>query len=275
MISPPKTSWWIPVACTVLAIIDWECAGWFPAHWKICKMINWEKWGLHFGWRRWISKILPGDEETYRQELEADALLLKQFWVPENGLFGSVERAWIKFSSAAILAGDASLDESHIAEVITECLPRTQEVSESVRLRASILSSTLFQLVILRVYLGRSARDDIQIYFLARRFSPGEYIAVDDPLAAAKGGIVVRHLTILETVLQVPETSAGLESMPHLPPSDVELDLGSDNKAPGGRKREREEDSGGETEPAPRRLKDVTPALALHRSNRWQAPPHQ
>ncbi|KAJ7870481.1 hypothetical protein B0H14DRAFT_2571287 [Mycena olivaceomarginata] len=60
-----------------------------------------------------------------------------------------------------------------------------------------------------------------------------------------------------------------------LPPSDVELDLGSDNKAPGGRKREREEDSGGETEPAPRRVKDVTPALALRRSNRRQAPPHQ
>ncbi|KAJ7842638.1 hypothetical protein B0H14DRAFT_3456690 [Mycena olivaceomarginata] len=217
-----------------------------------------------------------------------------------------------KFSSAAILAGDASLYESHIAEVIAECLPRTQEVSESVRLRASILSSTLFQLVILRVYLVRSARDDIQIYFLARRFSPGEYIAADDPLAAAKGSIVIRHLTIPETVLQVPETSASLESMPRefckirtfirkaaaarispgfclatayssdkqeydwsltgssaglngvelppiaflpqdsptnrssplsdLPPSDVELDLGSDNKAPGGRKREREED---------------------------------
>ncbi|KAJ7808385.1 hypothetical protein B0H14DRAFT_3482414 [Mycena olivaceomarginata] len=250
-----------------------------------------------------------------------------------------------KFSSAAILAGDASLYESHIAEVIAECLPCTQEVSESVRLRASILSSTLFQLVILRVYLVRSARDDIQIYFLARRFSPGEYIAADDPLAAAKGGDVIRHLTIPETVLQVPKTSAGLESMPRefckirtfirkaaaarispgfclataynsdkqeydwsltsssagfngveippiaflpqdsptnrssplsdLPPSDVELDLGSDNKAPGGRKREREEDSGGETEPAPHRLKDVTPALALRRSNRRQAPPHQ
>jgi thiamine kinase-like enzyme len=72
-----------PIACTVLAIIDWECAGWFPAHWEICKMINWEKWGLRFGWRRWISKILPGDEETHRQEVEADAVLLKQFWVPE------------------------------------------------------------------------------------------------------------------------------------------------------------------------------------------------
>ncbi|KAJ7802015.1 hypothetical protein B0H14DRAFT_2614779 [Mycena olivaceomarginata] len=179
-----------------------------------------------------------------------------------------------KFSCAAILAGDASLYESHIAEVIAECLPRTQEVSESVRLRTSILSSTLFQLVVLRVYLGQSARDNIQIYFLARRFSPGEYIAADDPLAAAKGGIVVGHLTIPETVLQVPETSAGLESMPRcsctdfpgfLPgngievgqagdsptnqssplsdplPSNVEPDLGSDNKAPGGRKREREE----------------------------------
>ncbi|KAJ7680004.1 hypothetical protein B0H14DRAFT_2655499 [Mycena olivaceomarginata] len=106
-------------------------------------------------------------------------------------------------------------------------------------------------------------------------FSPAEYIAADDPLAAAKEGTVVRRLTIPETVLQVPETSAGLESMPHLPPSDVEPDLGSNNKAPGGGKREREEDSGWETEPAPRRLKDMTPALALRRSNRRQAPPRQ
>ncbi|KAJ7770165.1 kinase-like domain-containing protein, partial [Mycena maculata] len=71
------------IACKVLAVIDWECGGWFPAHWEICKMTNWEKESVSLGWRRWISKIFPGDEETYRQELEADALLLKQFWVPE------------------------------------------------------------------------------------------------------------------------------------------------------------------------------------------------
>ncbi|KAJ6508503.1 kinase-like domain-containing protein [Mycena sanguinolenta] len=72
-------------ACKILAIIDWECAGWFPAHWEICKMINWEKESVTLGWRRWVSKVFPGAEETYRQELEADALLLKQFWVPEHG----------------------------------------------------------------------------------------------------------------------------------------------------------------------------------------------
>ncbi|KAJ7155014.1 kinase-like domain-containing protein, partial [Mycena filopes] len=27
----------------VVAIIDWEYAGWFPAHWEICMMTNWEQ----------------------------------------------------------------------------------------------------------------------------------------------------------------------------------------------------------------------------------------
>ncbi|KAJ7826380.1 hypothetical protein B0H14DRAFT_3467702 [Mycena olivaceomarginata] len=81
----------------------------------------------------------------------------------------------------------------------------------------------------------------------------------------------------IPSITFLPQDSPSHQSSPlsDLPPSDVEPDLGSNNKAPGGGKREREEDSGWETEPAPRRLKDMTPALALRRSNRRQAPPRQ
>ncbi|TDL20692.1 hypothetical protein BD410DRAFT_363616 [Rickenella mellea] len=27
----------------VTAILDWECAGWFPSHWEYCKCVNWGK----------------------------------------------------------------------------------------------------------------------------------------------------------------------------------------------------------------------------------------
>ncbi|KAJ7252390.1 kinase-like domain-containing protein [Mycena haematopus] len=37
-----------PAIGKVLAIIDWEFSGWFPAHWEICKMTNWE--GSGPGW---------------------------------------------------------------------------------------------------------------------------------------------------------------------------------------------------------------------------------
>ncbi|KAJ7347345.1 hypothetical protein DFH08DRAFT_1002107 [Mycena albidolilacea] len=95
-----------------------------------------------------------------------------------------------------------------------------------------------------------------------------------DPLTGSSAGF---NGVELPPIVFLPQDSPTNQSSPlsDPPPSDVEPDLGSDNKPPGGRKREREEDSGGETEPAPRRLKDVTPALALHRSNRRQAPPHQ
>jgi len=29
---------------TITGIIDWECAGWFPAHWEYCETVNWGKW---------------------------------------------------------------------------------------------------------------------------------------------------------------------------------------------------------------------------------------
>ncbi|KAJ7742833.1 kinase-like domain-containing protein [Mycena metata] len=71
----------------VVAIIDWEYAGWFPAHWEICMMTNWEELteqSVSLSWRGWTSRILPGHELTYAQELEADASLLKALGVPKR-----------------------------------------------------------------------------------------------------------------------------------------------------------------------------------------------
>ncbi|KAJ7095913.1 kinase-like domain-containing protein [Mycena belliarum] len=68
----------------VVAIIDWEYAGWFPAHWEICMMTNWERQSIGLGWRGWIPKILPRDKLAYAQDLEADALLLRALGVPEH-----------------------------------------------------------------------------------------------------------------------------------------------------------------------------------------------
>ncbi|KAJ7305512.1 hypothetical protein DFH08DRAFT_825012 [Mycena albidolilacea] len=61
----------------------------------------------------------------------------------------------------------------------------------------------LFKLVILRVYLGRSWGDDVQIYHLAHCLSAKQLkkIKPDDPFAEAKHGCIIRHLTIPEQVL--------------------------------------------------------------------------
>ncbi|KAJ7867114.1 hypothetical protein B0H13DRAFT_2352064 [Mycena leptocephala] len=69
-------------------------------------------------------------------------------------------------------------------------------------------------LVILCTYLRRSSRDDLQIYFLAHHFTPMELrnLSVDDPFAAAKKGVMIRHLTVPEIVLQTPENDH--EGMP-------------------------------------------------------------
>jgi hypothetical protein len=81
---------------------------------------------------------------------------------------------------------------------------------------ANVLAAVLFHLVILRIYLRRSALDDLHIYFLACNFTSEELssIATDDPFAVAKMGQVIRHLTIPETVLQVPEPFFGAQTTP-------------------------------------------------------------
>ncbi|KAJ6616544.1 hypothetical protein B0H10DRAFT_2036689 [Mycena sp. CBHHK59/15] len=123
-----------------------------------------------------------------------------------------------KFFSAQILPGDASLIGPHtdyIVQSIPPDVPAAKDdpaaLSEGLRRCATILASILFQIVILRMYLQRSAADDAQIYFLTRSFNPDEWekISADDPLYLAKQGTVTRHLTDPERGLQAPEESSG------------------------------------------------------------------
>jgi hypothetical protein len=49
-------------------------------------------------------------------------------------------------------------------------------------------------------------QDDLQIYFLAHHFTPIKLrnLSADDAFAAAKKGVIIRHLTVPEIVLQTP-----------------------------------------------------------------------
>ncbi|KAJ7873648.1 hypothetical protein B0H14DRAFT_2569664 [Mycena olivaceomarginata] len=117
------------------------------------------------------------------------------------------ERFAEKFQRAGILLGDVSLAEvhtAHVFEVVTAShRESTDDFPESLRLRANFLAAVLFHLVILRIYLCRSALDDLQIYFLARHFTSEELssVATDDPVAVAKMG-------------QVPEPFFGTQTTP-------------------------------------------------------------
>ncbi|TFK52062.1 kinase-like protein [Heliocybe sulcata] len=65
---------------TITGIIDWECAGWFPAHWEYCKTMNWGNWHpQNREWYPWVHRFLP----AYELEAEADRALLQQFFAPE------------------------------------------------------------------------------------------------------------------------------------------------------------------------------------------------
>jgi hypothetical protein len=107
-----------------------------------------------------------------------------------------------------ILPGDYSLMDPHLHFVIKHTA-NSKESGESEEWRRCMmdLAILLFKLVILRVYLGRSWRDDMQIYHLAHRLTPERLkkIKPDDPFAEAKRGRIVRHLTISEQVLLAAE----------------------------------------------------------------------
>lgn len=57
-----------------VTLIDWECAGWFPAHWEYCKAVNW-CYIDHADWLEWAPKCIP----VYEEEAEVDKLLLRRF----------------------------------------------------------------------------------------------------------------------------------------------------------------------------------------------------
>ncbi|TFY60392.1 hypothetical protein EVJ58_g5183 [Rhodofomes roseus] len=61
---------------TVTAIVDWECAGWFPEHWEYCKSIFAAEWGEERD--PWLRRALP----VYDLEAEADSMLVRHLWRP-------------------------------------------------------------------------------------------------------------------------------------------------------------------------------------------------
>ncbi|KZT24367.1 kinase-like protein [Neolentinus lepideus HHB14362 ss-1] len=61
---------------TITGIIDWECAGWFPAHWEYCKTMNWGNWRSdNREWYPWVHRFIL----AYELEAEADRALLNSF----------------------------------------------------------------------------------------------------------------------------------------------------------------------------------------------------
>lgn len=66
----------------VLTLIDWESAGWFPAHWEYCKSMNWGDWSWFWTGIDWwgiVKRTVP----NYELEANADKELLTQIFQPE------------------------------------------------------------------------------------------------------------------------------------------------------------------------------------------------
>jgi aminoglycoside phosphotransferase len=59
---------------TVTGLIDWECAGWFPAHWEYLKANFCDTYGCD--WQKRLSEFIP----PYALELEADQALRQVYW---------------------------------------------------------------------------------------------------------------------------------------------------------------------------------------------------
>ncbi|KAH9930573.1 kinase-like domain-containing protein [Fomitopsis serialis] len=64
----------------ITAIIDWECAGWFPAHWEYCKSIfatlSWDD--DDHEWVPWLRSMVP----VYDTEARADKMLVRELFTP-------------------------------------------------------------------------------------------------------------------------------------------------------------------------------------------------
>jgi aminoglycoside phosphotransferase len=61
----------------VTGILDWECAGWFPAHWEHCKAVFGT---VHISqeWGPWIARVVP----RFDMELDADRHICDKLWWP-------------------------------------------------------------------------------------------------------------------------------------------------------------------------------------------------
>lgn len=64
----------------VLAIIDWESAGWFPSHWEYCVSSNWGK--LRREQQEWMEKYIPKIVPVFEDEAEADRMLMYDCGLP-------------------------------------------------------------------------------------------------------------------------------------------------------------------------------------------------
>jgi hypothetical protein len=67
----------------ITAILDWESAGWFPAHWEYCKAKFTSFAPLAEFWDPWIPAFIP----PFEMESEVDMEMFLRLWVPR-------ERAW-------------------------------------------------------------------------------------------------------------------------------------------------------------------------------------
>jgi aminoglycoside/choline kinase family phosphotransferase len=63
----------------VLAIIDWESAGWFPEHWEYCISHNWGTWRPQ---REWMQVYVPKIVPVYEDEAKADWALMYDCGLP-------------------------------------------------------------------------------------------------------------------------------------------------------------------------------------------------
>ncbi|KAL1725270.1 kinase-like domain-containing protein [Schizophyllum commune] len=64
----------------VTALLDWENAGWYPAHWEYCKAY-WASWGPdHSSWSAYFSQFIP----RFQEEADVDLQLWQETWVPST-----------------------------------------------------------------------------------------------------------------------------------------------------------------------------------------------
>ncbi|KAF9568223.1 hypothetical protein CPC08DRAFT_757722 [Agrocybe pediades] len=121
-----------------------------------------------------------------------------------------------------ILPGDKSLTHSFISDLDIALRPFKDE---AIRRDAGMIAGVLFGIVIIRVYLGRTAQDDLQIFWLCRSFTREEKHAMfsdeSTELYEAKCGEVIRpkfpeELALLSCVEPVGKARHFKRSMSHV-----------------------------------------------------------
>ncbi|KAG5336914.1 hypothetical protein C0989_011533, partial [Termitomyces sp. Mn162] len=74
----PRNIMFDPTSGKITAIVDWECAGWFPEHWEYCKAVNFaNERPIQAEFKAWIPKIMP----RFELEAKADRTLMYEMGV--------------------------------------------------------------------------------------------------------------------------------------------------------------------------------------------------